>query len=45
MAQNPLYLSSMEVYGNIDCTDGHCVAEEEVSRGAVELFSMKGKSK
>lgn len=24
-----VYLSSMEVYGNIDCSDGHRVAEEE----------------
>lgn len=25
-----VYLSSMEVYGNIDCSDGHRVAEEEM---------------
>lgn len=43
--RNPIksmvYLSSMEVYGNIDCTDGHRVAEEEVSRGVVELLSSR----
>ncbi|MBS5958079.1 MAG: NAD(P)-dependent oxidoreductase [Clostridiales bacterium] len=25
-----VYLSSMEIYGNIDCTDGHLVSEEEL---------------
>lgn len=28
-----VYLSSMEVYGNIDCPIGHRVTEKEVSRG------------
>ena len=36
-----VYLSSMEVYGNIDNPDGHRVTEEEVSRGAVELLASR----
>jgi len=36
-----VYLSSMEVYGNIDCPDGHRVTEEEVSRGKVELLASR----
>lgn len=36
-----VYLSSMEVYGNIDCLDGHRITEDEVSRGEVELLSSR----
>ncbi len=36
-----VYLSSMEVYGNIDCKDGHRVTEEEASRGAVQMLSCR----
>ncbi|MXP75891.1 NAD-dependent epimerase/dehydratase family protein [Lachnospiraceae bacterium WCA-9-b2] len=36
-----VYLSSMEVYGNIDCPIGHRVTEKEVSRGAVELLASR----
>lgn len=36
-----VYLSSMEVYGSIDCSDGHRVTEDEVLRGEVELFSSR----
>lgn len=36
-----VYLSSMEVYGSIDCSDGHRVTEDEVSRGEVELLSSR----
>ncbi len=34
-----VYLSSMEVYGNIDCSDGHRVAEEEL--GDIALFQVR----
>lgn len=33
-----VYLSSMEVYGSVDCPDGHRVTEEQVSQGTVELL-------
>jgi len=36
-----VYLSSMEVYGSIDCPDGHRITEEEVMRGAVELLASR----
>lgn len=36
-----VYLSSMEVYGNIDCRDGHRVKEEEVYRGEIELLNTR----
>lgn len=36
-----VYLSSMEVYGNIECPDGHRVTEKEVSQGAVELLASR----
>lgn len=36
-----VYLSSMEVYGSIDCPDRHRVTEEEVSQGTVELLSSR----
>lgn len=36
-----VYLSSMEVYGCIDCPDGNRVTESEVSRGVVELLSAR----
>lgn len=36
-----VYLSSMEVYGNIDCQNGHRVTEDGVSCGAVELLSSR----
>lgn len=34
-----LYLSSMEVYGNVDCSDGRRVSEEE--QGFVDPFSAR----
>lgn len=34
-----VYLSSMEVYGNIDCSDGHTVSEEEIGR--VDIFNAR----
>lgn len=36
-----VYLSSMEVYGNIDCGEGHRVTEEEASRGTVQMLSSR----
>lgn len=36
-----VYLSSMEVYGSVDCSDGHRVTEEEVSQGTVELLASR----
>lgn len=36
-----VYLSSMEVYGQIDCSNGHRVQEEEASTGRVELLNMR----
>jgi len=41
LIKSMVYLSSMEVYGSIINPDGHRVTEEEVSRGAVELFSSR----
>lgn len=34
-----IYLSSMEVYGVIDCSDGHRVTEEEL--GNVDIFNVR----
>lgn len=34
-----VYLSSMEVYGEIDCSDGHRVSEKEL--GNVDIFSVR----
>lgn len=36
-----VYLSSMEVYGSMDCPDEHRATEEEASHGAVELLSSR----
>lgn len=36
-----VYLSSMEVYGNMDCSDGHRAAEEEAGAGRVEILSAR----
>lgn len=36
-----VYLSSMEVYGNIDCVDGCRVKEEEVCRGELEVLNAR----
>ncbi len=41
LVKSMVYLSSMEVYGSIDCPDRHRITEEEVSRGAVELLSSR----
>lgn len=41
LVKSMVYLSSMEVYGSIDCPDGHRITEEEVLRGAVELLSSR----
>lgn len=40
-AGSVVYLSSMEVYGNIDCNDGHRATEEKASSGAVELLGVR----
>ncbi len=34
-----VYISSMEVYGNIDCSDGHRVKEDEP--GNIDLFNVR----
>lgn len=39
--ESMVYLSSMEVYGSIDCPTGCRVTEEEVSQGKVELLSSR----
>lgn len=43
--RNPIksmvYLSSMEVYGNVDCSKEHRTTENEVSQGAVELLTSR----
>lgn len=36
-----VYLSSMEVYGKLDCPGKKRIAEEEVLRGEVELLSLR----
>lgn len=36
-----VYLSSMEVYGSLDCPDGHRVTEEEAGRGDVDLLKVR----
>ncbi len=36
-----VYLSSMEVYGSIDCPDGERVTEPEASSGRVELLNPR----
>lgn len=36
-----VYLSSMEVYGKIDCMDGLRVKEEEVCRGELEVLNAR----
>jgi len=36
-----VYLSSMEVYGNITCQNGRRITEEEASQGAVDLLSSR----
>ncbi len=36
-----VYLSSMEIYGDIDCSDGHRVREEEAAAGRVELLNVR----
>lgn len=33
------YLSSMEVYGRVDCSDGHRVSEDEL--GEIDIFSVR----
>lgn len=38
-AKSVVYLSSMEVYGDVDCSDGRRVTEEEL--GAVSLFDAR----
>lgn len=43
--RNPIksmvYLSSMEVYGNVDCSKEHRTTENEISQGAVELLTSR----
>lgn len=36
-----VYLSSMEVYGKGDCSDGHRTSEEEAGDGGVDLLSVR----
>ena len=36
-----VYLSSMEVYGETDCSDGHRAAEDTAGAGKVELLSAR----
>lgn len=36
-----VYISSMEVYGSIDCSKGRRITEDEVSRGVVELLAAR----
>lgn len=36
-----VYISSMEVYGSIDCSKGCRITEDEVSRGVVELLAAR----
>lgn len=36
-----VYLSSMEVYGDMDCSGGHRAVEEEAGAGGVELLSVR----
>lgn len=38
-AKSVVYLSSMEVYGNIDCSDGHRVVETEL--GEVDILNAR----
>ncbi len=38
-AKSVIYISSMEIYGDIDCTDGHLVEEHEL--GQVDLLSAR----
>lgn len=40
-AQSVVMLSSMEIYGTIDCGDGHRVREEEAAAGRVELLNVR----
>lgn len=40
-ADSVVYLSSMEVYGNVDCSDGHKVTEEQAGQGEVTLLSIR----
>lgn len=36
-----VYLSSMEIYGNIDCSDAHRVTEEEAAAGCIEPLNVR----
>lgn len=36
-----VYLSSMEIYGDIDCSDGHKVTEQEADTGRVETLAVR----
>lgn len=36
-----VYLSSMEIYGDIDCSDGHRVTEEEAAAGRIEPLNVR----
>lgn len=38
-AESMVFLSSMEVYGNIDCSDGHRVSENEL--GDIDIFNAR----
>lgn len=39
--QSMVYVSSMEVYGHLDCLDGHRAVETEAGRGAVDLLAAR----
>lgn len=36
-----VYVSTMEVYGNLDCSDGHRALETEAGHGEVDLLSAR----
>ncbi len=36
-----VFLSSMEVYGSIECTDGHLCTEAEAGRGYINICNVR----
>ncbi len=39
--QSMVYVSSMEVYGDLDCSDGHRAQEEEAGQGIVDVLASR----
>ena len=39
--QSMVYVSSMEVYGSLDCSDGHRAVEQEAGQGEVNLLAAR----